>query len=178
MPSRFLVEREEKSNIPQSKIRDFRQRLRASGRGSDSLPGCHSLPRLRFAYPLGKGARLWCRQSRRIKINRADDIRPYGQYITFSYSIVGGGASTPRRKFSTFIFQLSIENRSSEGTVIASRLISGVAIRNPCRHRRRGALHRRKTDSHDQFTNWSRNDKGRDPVPYFHIFRNDELALP
>ena len=25
------------------------------GRGSDSPPGCHSLPRLRFAYPLGKG---------------------------------------------------------------------------------------------------------------------------
>ena len=149
MPSRFLVEREEKSNIPQSKIRDFRQRLRASGRGSDSLPGCHSLPRLRFAYPLGKGARLWCRQSRRIEINRADDIRPYGQYITFSYSIVGGGASTPRKNFpfSTFIFQLSIDNRSSEGMVIASRE-SGVAIRNPCRHRRRGALHRKKKDSH------------------------------
>ena len=86
MPSRFLVEREENSDIPQSKIRDFRQ------------------------PPLGKGARLWCRQSRRIKINRADDIRPYGQYITFSYSIVGGGASTPRKNFplSTFIFQLSI----------------------------------------------------------------------
>ena len=43
--------------------------------------------------------------------------------------------------------QLSIENRSSEGMVIASRE-SGVAIRNPCRHRRRSALHRRKTDSH------------------------------
>ena len=26
------------------------------GRGSDSPPDCHSLPRLRFAYPLGKGA--------------------------------------------------------------------------------------------------------------------------
>ena len=53
-----------------------------------------------------------CRQSRRIKINRADDIRPYGQYITFSYSIVGGGASTPRKNFplSSFIFQLSIVN--------------------------------------------------------------------
>ena len=25
------------------------------GRGSDSPPGCHSLPRLRFAYPLHKG---------------------------------------------------------------------------------------------------------------------------
>ena len=27
-----------------------------SGRGSDSPQGCHSLPRLRFAYPLHKGA--------------------------------------------------------------------------------------------------------------------------
>ena len=27
-----------------------------SGRGSDSPPDCHSLPRLRFAYPLHKGA--------------------------------------------------------------------------------------------------------------------------
>ena len=26
------------------------------GRGSDSPPGCHSLPRLRFAYPLHRGA--------------------------------------------------------------------------------------------------------------------------
>ncbi|MBQ8757577.1 MAG: hypothetical protein IJZ48_04945, partial [Oscillospiraceae bacterium] len=69
-----------------------------------------------------------------------DDIRPYGQYITFSYSIVGGGASTPRKNFplSTFHFHLStvncqssIENRSSEGMVIASRLKSGVAIRFP-----------------------------------------------
>ena len=61
-----------------------------------------------------------CRQSRRIKINRADDIRPYGQYIAFSYSIVGGGASTPRKdiccrgrqpyEFSTFNCQLSIVN--------------------------------------------------------------------
>ena len=104
-----------------------------------------------------------CRQSRRIKINRADDIRPYGQYITFLYSIVGGSASTPRKNFplSTFIFQLSIDNRSSEGMVIASRE-SGVAIRTPkaplCKgswHGEavtegllRGALHRKKTDSH------------------------------
>ena len=70
-----------------------------------------------------------CRQSRRIKINRADDIRPYGQYITFSYSIVGGGASTPRKNR-----QLSIENRSSEGIVIA-RAFTPVAIRTPCRHK-------------------------------------------
>ena len=62
--------------------------------------------------------------------------------------------------------------RTSEGMVIASRE-SGVAIRNPkaplCKgswHGEavtegllRGALHRRKTDSHDQFANWSRNDK-------------------
>ena len=83
---------------------------------------------------------------------------------------------------STFIFHLTIDNRSSEGIVIASRLKSGVAIRNPCRHRRRGALHRRKTDSHDQFANWSRNDNGSHfaacnyfnlsatPIPQFSTF--------
>ena len=87
--------------------------------------------------------------------------------------------------------QLSIENRSSEGIVIA-RAFTPVAIRTPkaplCKgswHGEavtegllRGALHRKNTDSHDQFANWSRNDKGRGPVPYFHIFRNDELAMP
>ena len=33
-----------------------------SGRGSDSPPDCHSLPRLRFAYPLHKGALALPRQ--------------------------------------------------------------------------------------------------------------------
>ena len=77
-------------------------------------------------------------------------------------------------KLSRYLYN---RQRTSEGMVIA-RAFTPVAIRNPCRHRRRGALHRKKTDSHDQFANWSRNDKGRGPVPYFHIFRNDELALP
>ena len=30
----------------------------------------------------------------------------------------------------------------------------------PAAIRRRGTLRRKKTDSHDQFANWSRNDKG------------------
>ena len=91
-------------------------------------------------------------------------------------------------KLSRYLYN---RQRTSEGMVIA-RAFTPVAIRTPkaplCKgswHGEavtegllRGALHRKKTDSHDQFANWSRNDKGRGPVPYFHIFRNDELALP
>ena len=138
MPSRFLVEREEKSNIPQSKIRDFRQRLRASGRGSDSIQGCHSLPRLRFAYPLGKGARLWGRQSRPV-IYIMGYVRP--------------------------------KEWSLRAAKAAWQSVPLAAIR------RRGALHRRKTDSHDQFANWSRNDKGRKPVPFL-VEREEKSDIP
>ena len=34
-----------------------------------------------------------------------------------------------------------------------------VAIRNPCRHQAARCSAPQKTDSHDQFANWSRNDK-------------------
>ena len=53
---------------------------------------------------------------------------------------------------------------TTENRVIA-RALAPVAIRIPCRQRRRGALHRKKTDSHDQFANWSRNDRGGCPHP-------------
>jgi len=33
-------------------------------------------------------------------------------------------------------------------TSVIARAFTPVAIRNPCRRRRRGALHRKKTDSH------------------------------
>ena len=52
---------------------------------------------------------------------------------------------------------------TTENRVIA-RALAPVAIRIPCRQRRRGALHCKKTDSHDQFANWSRNDRGRMPT--------------
>ena len=40
--------------IPQSAL--LTARCGEPGRGSDSPQDCHSLPRLRFAYPLHKGA--------------------------------------------------------------------------------------------------------------------------
>ena len=45
------------------------------GRGSDSPPGCHSLPRLRFAYPLHRGA-FGAVQTRCFKRNFAEFHTP------------------------------------------------------------------------------------------------------
>ena len=63
-----------------------------------------------------------------------------------------------------FLSPFTILDGATENRVIA-RALAPVAIRIPCRQRRRGALHRKKTDSHDQFANWSRNDRGGCPHP-------------
>jgi len=58
-----------------------------SGRGADSPPDCHSLPRLRFAYPRQRGP-LWCGGHRNDKlqfeVTRAKKVArqiPAGRYV-------------------------------------------------------------------------------------------------
>ena len=71
---------------------------------------------------------------------------------------IGVGVVRERIAF-IYLSPFTILDGATENRVIA-RALAPVAIRSPCRQRRRGALHRKKTDSHDQFANWSRNDRG------------------
>ena len=100
-------------------------------------------------------------------------LRPKPTHDTF-YILTGGCEHPPVKILCillltipvAFIFlsPFTILDGATENRVIA-RALAPVAIRSPCRQRRRGALHRKKTDSHDQFANRSRNDRGGCPHP-------------